>query len=167
MGIRSLVSCCGGVVAGAAGAGGQPPASQRSGPARGAALTAGFGAGPGRRAGLPQAPAQRLSPQPLRLLRPPSSQPVPCRRRRAGLCRVNFRRRHDGKLVDEVLTVELREFVHVRHRDALGRTRIHAQAAVAALCDVNVETRHIQTLLCSHRCQAEIHIRRGFDRSQS
>ena len=76
---------------------------------------------------------------------------------------VNFCRRHHRKRIDQVLPVELGELVDIRHLDAFGRTRIHAQAAIAAFRDIDVEAGNIQTLLGPHRRETQIDIRRRFN----
>ena len=80
------------------------------------------------------------------------------------LRRIDVLRRHHREVIDEALTVVFRELIHIRHLDAFRRTRGHAQAAIAALRDVDVEPRHIQPLLRPHRGESEVHVGRRLDR---
>jgi hypothetical protein len=55
------------------------------------------------------------------------------------------------------------ELVHVGHLDALGRTGVDAETAVAALGNVDVELRDIEPLLRSDGREAEIDVGGRFD----
>src|SRR5688500_18655048 len=57
---------------------------------------------------------------------------------------LRFRSIHRRIVIDEIDAVEFGEFVDVRHLNALGRARERAESAVAALCNIDIETRYPQ-----------------------